>query len=303
MEVKGCFRGTVIDGAVSVTKNGFAQAVIKVRADEMYDDEEKEWGPWDEFSWEPNEIDDREGIIYACIFGSKGPTFVVDDLKEIFGWDGTSLGALDSLMAEGVKIQWSNDLNTYEGATSMKSDGIKAYDAEPGTSLKKLDAKGLAELDAKFANFLKGETKAAKPAAGKRKSRKKADKAEAPVEEAKTEEPKADKPKRGARGSKKKAKATAPPEEAPAESGPPPEEDETVAEQADGLFAGNGPCTKAEAWADINANKGDAATDGDVSTAWMEAIQNVGGGKKQKELTDEEWGSVRAAVIDVVAVF
>ena len=314
MQIVGSFRGTVVDGAVGVTTNGFAQVVIKVRADEMYDEDAKEWAAWDEFPWEPNEIDDREAITYSCIFGSKGATFVVDDIKKIFSWDGTSLAALDSLMAEGVKIQWANAFDTYKGETKVKSDGIKEYDAPPGGSLKKLDAKGLKELDAKFAALLKGETKPEKAASSKRKPRGAAKKTDVPVKQthgdalkaAEDAEAKAgttvDKPKRGGRG-KKKTETVAPPAEVPAEPTMPAEEDETVEEQADALFKNNGPCAKAEAWADINANRGAACTDSDMSDAWLEAIQTVGGGKKQKELTNEEWGSVRAAVIDVVAVF
>ena len=300
MQSIGSFRGTVVDGAVSATTNGYAQVVLKVHADEMYDEEAKEWGPWEEFDWEPNEIDDRTAMIYACVFGSKGATFVVDDVKAIFGWDGTSLGVLDGLLVEGTKIQWANAYDTYDGNTKVKADGIKEYDASPGGSIRRLDAKGLKDLDAKFAGFLKGETKPEKAKSGTRKARKTATEA---AKGNKTEEAKADKPKRGKRGESKKAATMAPPEEASEPPIDPVEKDETVQEQADAVFANNGPCTKNEAWTDINAAKGDGVTDGDVSSAWLAAIQDVGGGKKQKELTDDDWGSVRAAVIDVVAVF
>jgi hypothetical protein len=300
MNTTGSFRGTVLDGAVSASSGGFAQLVLKVHADEMYDDSEdaKEWGDWGEFAWEPNEIDDRDITIYVMLFGEKGATFNVDTVKKIFGWDGQSLGALDALAVEGVKVQWQNKYHTYNDVTKIQADFISEFDAPPGGSLKKLDAKGLAELDAKFSKFLKGEVKPEKAATGgrKRQARKTAteattetpakaeEKTEAPVEEKTT--------KRTGRG-KKKVEPPVEKTEAPAEDSGPPEEN---------VLDNAGPCTKAEAWKGINKKIPDGVTEAQVASAWTKVIKLIAGDRKQAELSDEEWGAVKANVLDDIGI-
>jgi hypothetical protein len=311
MKALGNFRGTIVDSGVSATSGGFPQLVLKVHADEMYDEEEKKWFPWDDFDWDAAEAKDRSIVSYNVLFGAKGATLSCDQVKKITGWEGDSFATLCAMDLTGMKIQWRNEEDTYDGKTKVQVSWIDLFDAEPGGTVRKLDDSALKALDAKFGEFL---TSTVKPetATGGRKRGSKKPAADAPAEETKTEAPaeetKTEKPKgrRGRPKGKDKA-AEAPKTEAPKTEPPeasktePPESPESKSEED--VLATSGPCTKQEAWADVNELKSEGVTDTELSAEWLKQIDAMAPGKEQKDITDEEWGTVRAAVLDVTATF
>jgi predicted outer membrane lipoprotein len=295
MKALGNFRGTIVDAGVTITSGGFPQFVAKLHADEMYDEEAKQWFAWDEFEWAADEVAQRTITSFNVIFGKKGCTLSGDQVKKITGWDGDSFGTLNAMAFEGMQIQWRNEEDTYDGKTKVQVSWIDTFEAEPGGTVRKLDDKGIKDLDAKFAEFLNNAAKPEK-AAGTRKRgvKTEAPKTEEPKTEApKTEEPKTEKPKRAGRP-KKAAKTEAPKTEAPAAPEPPAEKEQIET---------GGPCTKEEAWADVNELKSTSVTDADLAAKWLEQIEAVAPGKEQKELSNEEWGTVRAAVLEATATF
>jgi hypothetical protein len=321
MKALGNFRGTIVDAGVACTSGGFPQLVAKLQVDEMWDEDAKEWAAWDDFGWTEAELKDRTIVSYNILFGKKGCTLSGDQVKKITGWEGDSFSTLAAMDLTGVKIQWRNEEDTYDGKTKVQVSWIDLYDAEPGGTVRKLDDKGIKDLDAKFNEFL---TNAVKPVSapaggggGKRKPRstKAAEApAEEPKEEVKTEAPKTEttKPKGRAGRPTKAAKAKAEAEaaaktEAPASDPPeaPPEApaSEPPAEPEKELLETSGPCTKQEAWADVNELKSANVTIGELGDEWLAQIEKIAPGNEQKDLTEEEWGTVRAAVLDATATF
>ncbi len=293
MKALGSFRGTIEDKAVNLTSGGFPQLVLKLSAVEMYDESAKEWAAWEEF-WDEgsNEVNDRTIFAYLVLFGEKGATLSCDQIKLITGWAGDSFKTLEALDLVGSPIQWRNAENTYEGRTNVQVAFVDVYDAAPGGSCKKIDDKAIASLDAKFAEFLDGGTNKPESKKGTRGS--KAETGAAPKEDA----PKEEKPKTGGRRGRKPAAAktdappVAPPTEAPAEEPP----------KDDGIpFEGTEPCTKKEAWVDVCEGKKATVTVDQITKIWQDTIAKVAPGKKQDDLTGEEWSAVRAGVLDDVS--
>ena len=298
MKALGNFRGTIVDAGVSCTTGGFPQLVAKVHADQMYDEEAKEWVDWDEFDWTPAEAIDRSIVSYNVLFGKKGCTLSGDQVKKITGWEGDSFSTLAAMDLAGTKIQWRNEEDTYDGKTKVQVSWIDTFDAEPGGTVRKLDDKGIKDLDAKFKEFLDNTAKPESAPAGgggRKRSVKKPDApVEEPKEEVKTEETK---PKGRAGRPTKAAKEaiTSEPPEAPTSEPPAAPEKE--------LLETSGPCTKKEAWADVNELKSANVTLGALGDEWLAQIEKIAPGKEHKDLTNEEWGTVRAAVLDATATF
>jgi hypothetical protein len=305
MKALGSFRGTIEDAGVGVSSGGFPQFVAKLHVEEMYDEEQKEWAPWEEFDWTPDQVNDRTIFAYEILFGQKGATLSNDQVKKVTSWNGESFAGLAAMDHKGTKVQWRNETNTYEGNTTVQVAWLDEYDATPGGSVKKIDAKALADLDAKFADML--AKKDAAPAKGKRTRKPAADApAEAPAEETVPETPaeESTKPKRGRRSKAKIAadkaakEETAPPAE---ETAPPVEETAPPAEDASDLLLDNaGPCTKQEAWTDVNKGKRADVDVKELTAVWQKILKAVAPGKAADAITDEDWSAVRAGVLDEI---
>jgi len=139
----GSYRGIVLEHAVAATSSGLPQFMLKVRALEQFEKEEKVW--LDYQTKEDNEI-----TAYLVLFKKNGdPIFHVKDIMRVFEWDGGSLTGLNNLDLEGAEIQFEVAEHTYDGKTSMQVQNIRGYNDEPGSSLKKLDAAELSQLNAK----------------------------------------------------------------------------------------------------------------------------------------------------------
>ncbi len=305
MKTLGNFRGVMQDAGVNLSSGGFPQFVAKLYVEEMYDEQSKEWAPYEEFFDEgAAEANDRTIFYFGVLFGKNGATRNNDQVKLITGWEGDSFTSLAAMDHEGTKIQWRNVENTYEGVTTVQVGWIDEHDAAPGGSVKKIDDKALAELDAKFAEFLDGKTAA--PEKPKARRGKKAEPATDVTSDAPADTPaeEPEKPK-SRRGRKKKDVLPTGPEgtaealavaDTTAETAPP----EPAALDENILLNQSGPCTKQEAWNDVNAGK---KTDVDVkqlTTVWQAVLAKVAPNKAAAEITGEDWSAVRAGVLDEI---
>lgn len=297
MKTLGNFRGEIQQAGVNVSSGGFPQFVAKLHAVEMYDEESKEWAPYEEFFDDGAvEANDRTIFYFGVLFGKNGATRNNDQVKLITGWTGESFAALAAINHEGTKIQWRNVENTYEQVTTVQVGWIDEYDAAPGGSVKQIDDKALAALDAKFAEMLdQKETVASKPKSRRGKKAKTEDAAspadEAPAEEPAppTEEPTKPKSRRGRKPKAEKTE-TAPPADLPTDPNAVPDDDIP--------FEGNGPCTKQEAWNDVNAGKKNDVDVKTLTAVWQAKLKIIAPGKAAADVTDQDWSDVRAAVLD-----
>ena len=302
MKVLGSMRGTIEDAGVNVSSGGYPQFVAKLHVEEMFDEETGEWAPFEEFFDEgSNEANDRTIFYFGVLFGKSGATRNNDQVKLITGWAGDSFASLAGMDHKGTKIQWRNDENTYEQVTKVQVAWIDAYDAAPGGSVKKIDDTAIAGLDAKFAEFLDGKVATPEKPKSRRGTKKKdTAKAEMPAEEPKTDIPPAEKPK-SRRGRKPKVEAAAGstlptgPEDATPPADEPPADD-----ASDILLNQSGPCTKQEAWDDVNSGKKDDVDVKQLTAIWQATLKKVAPGKVAADITEEDWSAVRAGVLDEV---
>ncbi len=262
------FRGNIIDHAVSLTKNEFPQLVCQLDAKEIYDEEEKVWVDW-------SDVEENEITAYLVLYGGTGETLNCTQVKKATGWDGLSFQQLNDMDLSEVVVQFRTENRTYEDKTTLQVTWFDAADAEPGRSVRKLDASEMKALDAKYKAILQNSGKKAAPA-----------KAGAGAKPG-TVTAKGVKPT-GPKGPvKKKSTAPAAPA-APAEADP-------------SLPAGH--CTKQEAWDTIVELKDKSVTDEANAKAYLDAILEVSGANDQDGLTDEQWFAVKELVLSKTAVF
>lgn len=287
----GAYRGTITEGGVTTTKNGFPQYAARFHATQRYVDEKGEmehfgltepgWVDWSEY--------DQEMVGYLVLFGEDKnnpgqhkPIFHFEALQRALGWDGASFASLATLDTSKSLVTFWVDENEYNGVTSLRVNGIDAGDAAPTRGLRALDSAGLKDLDARFAGSL--VTKKA-----------------APAKPASAAKPAAAKPAYTPPGKEATAKpaATAPATTAaPAakKPGKPPAKPAPVAEPAqDAPFEG-GEMTKDDAWDHVITNRGTATEDA-VAEAWLSQCDAVAPGVDEAKITNAQWGAIAAAVL------
>lgn len=289
------YRGVVVEHAVGASSNGNPQLVVKLRALERFDFEEKIWVDW-------QTREDCEMTAYLVMFNAKGdPIFHVEDIIRVFEWDGASLVGLNELDLENAEVQFNVILDTYDGKTKLKVAGIKNYEDTPGTgAVKKMDADDLAQMNAKFGNALKALAGAPKAAKAPAKTTTKATKAPAA-------------PKKTT--AKTKAKATVPPPPPPAASEaeveeavnaavaetqaemqppPPPPKAGATTEPATAELA---TMTYEEAWTICYSKKAKATTDEELATIFSAAMYRVAPDQDETSISGEDWVKISDAVV------
>ncbi len=269
------FRGRITDHGVGKTKNEFPQWVAQLVALEIYDEEEKVWVDWS--SYDVNEI-----MAYLVLFGSKGETLTCQQVKKVTGWDGLSFVGLEALDLSETKIQFRVEENTYDEKTSLQVSWIDEYDAEPGRTVRKLDATEMKSLDAQYANMLKSSGKTAAPTKAKSKVTKAS---------VKSTQPKGPVIKKGAKDSL-----------GPPTTGATPTKTAPLPPAANSSLP-TGKCTKDEAWGTVYDMKAKNVTDEQIATIWTDAIKEVAPGVDQEKFTNEQWFTVRQIVLDKAAAF
>lgn len=150
----GKFRGPILSFGVGETSKsdekrgggGYPQFIASLKADEMYDDETKDWIPWAEYDqvatgfFVLTSVDDK-GIPFKC------PNY--DDVMNAVGWDGITYSSLAAMDLSETKVQFTIEESEFKGTTQLKPTWIKPYDAPIG--IRTLDKAELSALDKKFA--------------------------------------------------------------------------------------------------------------------------------------------------------
>lgn len=294
------FRGRITDHGVSKSTNGYPQWVASLVALEIYDAEDQVWVDWS--GYDVNEI-----TAYLVLFGGKGETLAVQQLKKITGWNGLAFSDLNSLDLSETKIQFRVEENTYEGKTRLQVAWVDEYDAEPGRTVRKLDPEDLKALDAQYANLLKQSGKKVAPAKA-RQTATEANKAETPgkvtKKGVKPTQPKGPVKKVSRSGAKDPLGPDAAPPETKRKI-----DKETIDNMPDLPQAPPDPalpvghCTKDEAWVIVNDLKDQEYTDDQIGDIWLGALQQVAPGVRQKDITDEQWFLVKEKVLEKTAKF
>ena len=124
------YRGVVVEHAVSVTKEkGLPQLVMKLRALERFDAQDKEWIDW-------SGQEECEITAYLVLFNkNKEPIFHAKDVQKVFEWDGVSLMALNLLDLENAEVQFEVQDHEYNGKETVQVGNIRGYNDEPGSAI------------------------------------------------------------------------------------------------------------------------------------------------------------------------
>lgn len=152
------FRTTnIVDGGIGETSSGLPQLTLSLRADEIYDFDEKCWVPWDD-------VEEREITAFLVLVGKKeNEIFHCKSAEKAFGWDGASFSSLATVDFQNTGIQFTTKENAWEDKVTLQVAGIDHYDAEPGRTVQKLDAAEVKGLDAKYASFFRKRAGEKKP--------------------------------------------------------------------------------------------------------------------------------------------
>ena len=259
----------IVDGGLGKTSTKLPQLVLSLRADEIYDFDEKCWVPWDD-------VEEREITAFLVLIGKKdNEIFHMKTTEKAFGWDGASLDSLRIIDFQNFGIQFTTVENEYEGKTSIQIAGIDHYDAEPGRKVNKLDAAEVKGLDAKYAAFFRNRSGEKKPklvGAPKVPAKKPTvvPKKEAPPAE--TDESKPDLPP-----PKSPKKVTKP----------------KKVKKADG-------CTQTEAWIACKKAKVEAISDEKLTEVWLKAVETLAPDGDEDKMSPALWAQVRDVVVGQV---
>lgn len=140
---EGTFRGDVLDRGLSISRGGYKQLELQLKATEKYNEQEEVWQPWD--------FDVCEAQAYLVLFSlDKKPYKNAYQVMKALGWDGVSVSALQTDDKLATKIQFRMAAEEYQGVTKIKVSWVDAYDADPNRKVQKLEASDLSKLDAEF---------------------------------------------------------------------------------------------------------------------------------------------------------
>lgn len=274
----GTFRAVVVENGVGETrKAGYPQFLVNAKLLELWDEETETWVSWAQYE---QDVDCR-----LCLFGMVGKkkefgtTLTYDQVCKVFDWDGADLVELANDRT-GTKFQVRVDDNDpeYADKTPFQVGWVDEYDAVPGRKIKKLDATELKAMNAKYAMILKNKAKPAAPV-------------KAPAVPAKTSAGTVTKKtKKQTEAAKAKAKAPAIPPKTPPK---PPVSSDIPA----------GKCTKQEAWTTVVDLKNDDCDDEQLKAAWLAALAATVPGVDDKDITPEQWFTIKDAVLDDIGKF
>ena len=264
---EGTFRTkNIVDGGLGQTSTGLPQLVLLLRADEIYDFEEKCWVPWDD-------VEEREITAFLVLIGKKdNEIFHCKSIEKALGWGGASLGSLNDIDYQNSGIQFRTQENEYEDKITLQVAGIDHYDAEPGRTVQKLDAAEVKGLDAKYATFFRKRKGEAKP--------KTVGKPVVPVVKPKTPV----------------TTDELVPDEAPP-AVPPKAPKKEKSKKAAKKIAG---CTQGEAWKACSDAKYESISKEKLVDVWLKAVETLAPDGDEDKMTPGLWAEVRRIVVEQV---
>lgn len=277
----GTFRGVVLEHGVSLSSGGCPQFCAKLQAVEMYNWDTKEWENY-------SGHEDTEITAYLTLFTAESkPIFHVDAVMKVFEWDGASLAELDQKDLNGVGVQFNVVEHEYDGKVSMQVANISGFEDAPntGSGVKKVDAKTLKDIDAKFGAALQKLSGGPKAATAPKKTTKKTTKKTAPKPVVKEENPIKELEAEAAADEAKESKPAVP---------APPSKPKTQPKSG---------MTKDEAWEHCYNMKAKTVTDEQLTKAFLTSIEKIGGGVDDDALLPEQWAQVAENVVAEYGVF
>ena len=292
----GTFRVKEIDRALAASsKQGLAELHLHVQILEYYDTQEDAWVDFSECN--------METIAYfnLVFYNKKGDQEVslnYKQLMEVFGWDGRDLQELITMDIPDVfQIRIEDNDPEYAAKRPFIVNWINNKDADPRGGLKKLDAKGVKDLQSKFGALLKKSGKAAAPATAKKappvapktghgtaSEAIAAKKAEKPATSKVEKQTKSDRIKKANEKLRKEVADRKPPT-------PPEPVDKQTEEHRDGF-------TKQEAWEFVIEMQDKECTDEQRTAAWRAAISEITEDVDEKEITPQQWHEICHKTLD-----
>jgi len=280
IENPGTYIGTIIESGIATTKNSFPQWVARLKATKRYIDVPADityfQGQGLLADGQPDFVDytpyDEEILAYVVLYDkNEKQTLSNEQLSKATGWITPDFDGLSQLV--GKDIQFRVEFRTYTSPEGKTTEGnqvtwIDPVGTNPARILKTLDADAIKALTAKYGG-VKKPVAVAKPASSAATPPK-----PTPAPASAPAAPKAGRPKKGP----------------PAVVSPPA----TIQIVASSISSTE---TNLDgAWEAVNNAKGDVA-DSDMEQAWVRAMAEVGGTRKQEELSPAEYAKVRDLTI------
>ena len=253
----GTYRGDILEHGVSQSTNKYPQFVANFRALESWDEDTEDWVDFSQYD---------AGMIgyFVLVGGDAKPLLNMDQIMKATGWDGQSFAALDSMDLSKTKVQFRVEWHEYDGNNNLQVSWIDHADATPGVKVKKLDKDELKDLDAQYKNVLKMASGKSAPVASKKS------------DPTPTASASPDKPARRKRRTKAEMEA-----------------DKAVAKTPT-----TQPCDIETCWGDFAKQAEASKLDGDViNKIWAKVVDEVVGDKNEDDVTDEEYGQIRAKLL------
>lgn len=155
----GTFRAKATDWGIGVTsEKGCPQFNFVAHLTEYWDEDD---GQWVDYS------DMNESIpAYLTLVSGEGKILKnMDQVKKVFDWNGESFTTLaeGDYSETGFQIRIEDNDPEYADKNPFTVTWLDEYDATPGRSVAKLDAKGLKDLDKQFGALLKKSSGPSKP--------------------------------------------------------------------------------------------------------------------------------------------
>lgn len=265
------YRGSVLDRAVNTSSGGFPQFEVALQATQVYDPETKTW----------IYLEGEHTITgFLILYDSKDqPCLVIGQLEKVFGWDGVSFTVLNEIKAPIDGVQFRVEENEYNDKINFQVRWIDEYNAEPGRTVKKLDADALKSLDARYKKNMKRAPAASAPmvqVAGP-KPTVSVGPDDPAVKVAVVKSPRTAKPK-----------PLAPPARTPTNPSVP-----TAPATASGT-------TKEGAWATVCKGREKSVTNAQLAEIWQTVVERIAPDKTDEEITLEQWYQIEIAVLDEV---
>ncbi len=278
---------SIVDGGIGETSTGLPQLVLSLRADEIYDFDEKCWVPWDD-------VEEREITAFLVLVGKKdNEIFHCKAIEKALGWDGAGFSSLAAIDFLAAGIQFTTKENIWEDKVSIQVAGIDHYDAEPGRTVNKLDAAEVKGLDAKYASFFRKRTgeKKPKPVGAPKVPGKKstttlpaAAKGATAAGAIKIEEPTSLTSVSGRAG----------------DDVPPAAPPKAPVKKPKKVKKGTG-CTQTEAWVAAKKAKDKSISDEKLIEVWLKAVQTLAPDGDEDKMSPELWARVRDVVVGQVS--
>ena len=157
---EGFYHGTIVDGGLSQSTNGFPQEVLALQASEVYDPDTDSYLPWD--------AENAEITAYLILIDSKDrETKTAQQLKKIIGWDGASFIDLAGMDLTDVGIAFRVEERMYKENTTLQVTWVDTLDATPFRTVQKLTKEEATALQQRYASVLASTKAATKPASAK----------------------------------------------------------------------------------------------------------------------------------------